>query len=74
MKKAIITLEPYLKHYYAVNIGRNTEDSKAFHILGLDILIDRKNKAWLMEINSNPSLNIFLEKDVEGVIKPEKQL
>ena len=27
-----------------------------------------------MEINSNPSLNIFLEKDVEGVIKPEKQL
>jgi hypothetical protein len=74
VKKAIITLEPYLKHYYAVNIGRNTEDSKAFHILGLDILIDRKNKAWLMEINSNPSLNIFLEKDVEGVIKPEKQL
>jgi len=37
-----------------------------FQILGLDVLIDKKNNAWLMEINSNPSLNIFLEREVPG--------
>jgi hypothetical protein len=29
----------------------------------MDILIDKKLNAWLMEVNSNPSLNMFLEKD-----------
>ena len=29
-----------------------------------NILIDKKNRAWLMEINANPSLNIFLEKEI----------
>jgi len=41
------------------------DNSKVFHILGLDVLIDKKNRAWLMEINSNPSLNIFLEREKE---------
>lgn len=39
---------------------------KAFHILGLDILIDANLKAWLIEINDNPSLYIYLEKDFMG--------
>ena len=30
------------------------------------MLIDKKNNAWLMEVNSNPSLNIFLEREVPG--------
>ena len=29
-------------------------------------MIDKKNNAWLMEINSNPSLNIFLEREIPG--------
>jgi tubulin polyglutamylase TTLL11 len=66
VRKSIITLEPYLRHYYCINISRKCENSKAFHILGLDVLIDKKNRAWLMEINSNPSLNIFLEREVPG--------
>lgn len=41
-------------------------NSKVFHIIGLDILIDKKNNAWLMEINANPSLNIFLEREIPG--------
>jgi tubulin polyglutamylase TTLL6/13 len=68
VKKCIITLEPYLTHYYRTNISKDPENlanTKVFHILGLDILIDKKNTAWLMEINSNPSLNIFLERDLE---------
>ena len=42
----------------------------------MDILIDKKNNAWLMEINSNPSLNMFLEKETglaEGEV-PERIL
>jgi hypothetical protein len=31
-------------------------------------LIDKKNRAWLMEINANPSLNIFLEKEIPGAL------
>jgi hypothetical protein len=50
-------------------IGRNLDKSKAFQVLGLDVLIDKKFNAWLMEINSNPSLNIFLERDIPGAIE-----
>ena len=42
------------------------ENSKAFHIIGMDILIDKKNNAWLMEINANPSMNMFLEREIPG--------
>lgn len=42
----------------------------------MDILIDKKNNAWLMEVNSNPSLNMFLEKeaDLKEGEKPERIL
>jgi len=62
-------LEPYLYNYYRTGISKDEEkiaNSKAFHILGLDVLIDKKNHAWLMEINANPSLNIFLEREIPG--------
>lgn len=76
MKKCIITLEPYLYHNYRVNISRddnNIANSKVFQILGLDILIDKKNHAWLMEVNSNPSLNIFLEREIPGALDGQKE-
>ena len=37
----------------------------------MDILIDKKMNAWLMEINANPSLNMFLEK--EGDLLPGQE-
>lgn len=42
----------------------------------MDILLDKKMNAWLMEVNANPSLNMFLEKDVppDSNIEPEKIL
>lgn len=27
-------------------------------------MLDKKSNAWLMEVNSNPSFNMFLEKDL----------
>lgn len=66
IKKCIKTLEPYLKNYYQINLSRSIENSKVFQVVGLDVLIDRKNKPWIMEINANPSLNIFLEREIPG--------
>lgn len=42
----------------------------------MDILLDKKMNAWLMEVNANPSLNMFLEKDMppESTVEPEKIL
>ena len=65
--KAILTLEPYIYNYYRIGITKDDEkisESKVFHVLGLDILIDKKCKAWLMEINANPSLNVYNDKEL----------
>jgi hypothetical protein len=32
--------------------------------MGFDILLDTKLNAWLMEINANPSFNMFLEREL----------
>jgi len=36
---------------------------RAFHVLGIDILIDKKGKPRLLELNSNPSMAIDFECD-----------
>ena len=57
-------MEPYLIHSWHQKVGtQDTSEAKCFQILGMDILVDKKLNAWLMEVNSNPSLNMFLEKD-----------
>jgi hypothetical protein len=45
-------------------VSYDHESAKVFHIVGFDILLDKKLNAWLMEINANPSLNMFLERDM----------
>ena len=65
VRKAVITLEPYLVHlYHQSGLGFDHAEAKNFHIVGFDILIDTKMRAWLMEINANPSFNMFLERDL----------
>lgn len=66
LRKSIITMEPYLTNTYHTRVNQDHENSKCFQILGMDILVDKKNNAWLMEVNANPSLNMFLEKE-EGL-------
>ena len=38
----------------------STYDSWPFQIFGLDIMIDANLKAWLIEINDNPTMNTFI--------------
>ena len=65
LRKSIVTMEPYLMSMYHSRINPDHESAKCFQILGMDILIDKKNRAWLMEVNANPSLNMFLEKETD---------
>ena len=75
VRKAVITLEPYLMHMYHNKVDGDHTQAKLFHILGIDILLDKKMNAWLMEINANPSLCMFLEKDpIPGEPEPERTL
>jgi hypothetical protein len=63
-RKTIIALEPYLKNAYHCFISTNHQNPRSFQILGLDILIDENFNAWLMEVNANPSLNVYNDKEL----------
>ncbi len=41
-------------------------EGKAFHLLGFDLMFDKSGKSWLLEINDNPSLDIFHSTDYMG--------
>ena len=61
---------PMMKQGFTASMSENGVRSapvgKSFLILGLDILIDENLKSWLLEVNDNPSLYIYLEKDYMG--------
>ena len=60
--KTVIALEPYLKNAYHCFISADHTNPRCFQILGLDILIDENWFVWLMEVNANPSLNVYNDK------------
>ena len=60
----VIAIEPYLKNAYHCFISGDNESGKCFQILGLDLLIDEQFTVWLMEINANPSLNVYVDHEL----------
>ena len=40
---------------YRTSKPEDLENSMCFQILGFDIFIDNKSKAWLLEVNQSPS-------------------
>lgn len=63
-QKTVIALEPYLKNAYHCFISTNHTSPRSFQILGLDILIDENLNGWLLEVNANPSLNVYTDKEL----------
>lgn len=49
--KTLIAIHPILKHNYRSFFYNHTRGSACFEILGFDILLDRKLKAWLVEVS-----------------------
>ena len=62
--KTVIALEPYLKNAYHCFVSTDHDNPRCYQILGLDILIDDNWNCWLMEVNANPSLNVYNDKEL----------
>lgn len=53
--KTMVTSQPYLAHLYRSCQPEDTDNSMCFQVLGFDILIDKKFRPWLIEVNQSPS-------------------
>ena len=66
---------PLIEQQLTSMSGQQEIDGKPFQILGMDLLIDKKLKAWVLEVNDHPSLNIYFQSEetfVVGQVKPVK--
>lgn len=69
--KTLIAAHPILKHNYRSCFPNHSRGSACFEILGFDILLDKKLKPWLIEVNHSPSFHTDapLDKEVkEGLL------
>ena len=65
--KALIMGLPHLQHNYKTCSSKSAyqNNRQCFQILGIDIMLDKKLKPWLLEINESPSFNDDTEVDRE---------
>ena len=65
--KTLIVAHPTLKHNYRTCFPNHNRGSACFEILGFDIMLDRKLKPWLLEVNHSPSFHTDapLDKDIK---------
>jgi tubulin polyglutamylase TTLL6/13 len=63
--KTCLTGWPHLDHNYRTCTSRTTYKNyrQCFQILGFDIMLDKKLKPWLLEVNETPSFNDDTEVD-----------
>ncbi len=53
----LVSLKPLFRHAQGVEAAQRAQDNihfDTFELLGLDIMFDKTQKAWLLEINKDP--------------------
>jgi tubulin polyglutamylase TTLL6/13 len=53
--KTLISGLYQIQHFYKSAKPHDLENSFVFHILGIDIFLDKNLKIWLLEVNQSPS-------------------
>jgi len=53
--KTVLAVQPQLQHIY--KSYQSKEPDCCFELLGFDIMLDRKLKPWMLEVNHTPSFN-----------------
>ncbi|GAB1610527.1 tubulin polyglutamylase ttll6-like [Argonauta hians] len=68
--KTIISAHAVLRHNYRTCFPNHTKTSACFEILGIDILIDKKLKPLIIEVNHSPSFNVdsALDKEIKSTL------
>jgi len=62
--KTLISILPQVRHMYKTcSPSQESNPKQCFEILGFDIILDKKLKPWLLEVNHAPSLNDDTETD-----------
>ena len=55
----ILALHPEIARIYRSHMGNSDGDgTRAFHLLGFDVILDANFNPWLLEVNANPSLSL----------------
>ena len=55
--KTMLAVQPHLRHVYHSLLGDDNTGFSCFEILGFDIILDKKGKPWLLEVNHAPSFS-----------------
>jgi len=68
--KTLISAHSVLKHNYRTCFPNHVKGSACFEILGIDILIDRKLKPTILEVNHSPSFgtDAQLDREIKGTL------
>jgi hypothetical protein len=54
----LLAVKPQYDESYISKDKAQDDQSRLFEILGIDVLIDKNLKAWILEVNKDPSLEL----------------
>ncbi|KAL5005179.1 hypothetical protein ScPMuIL_018635, partial [Solemya velum] len=68
--KTVISAHSVLKHNYRTCFPNHVKGSACFEILGVDILLDKKLRPYILEVNHSPSFNTDseLDREIKGAL------